>query len=243
VLSVKNSHGSPRPGYGPLPTARSDRARPLSRSRAAVLDAVAAESEPCTLLDVATTTGLHENTAREHLEALREQGFVVRSAARPHGRGRPAWRYAVAAGPSPDAVAEYAGLATALVEHIHHTSADPHRDAVAAGVAWGRRLSREHPLPVRHNAASARRQVLDVLEDLGFAPQDDQRSTEAVLTRCPLLDTATRYPDVVCGVHLGIVRGAIAGYDLPPDGVDLHPFSEPHGCQLHLGTVEQEDPR
>jgi hypothetical protein len=51
--------------------------------------------------------------------------------------------------------------------------------------------------------STARRQVVDLLADLGFAPRADAAATVADLTQCPLLDAARHQPDVVCGVHLG----------------------------------------
>jgi len=54
------------------------------------------------------------------------------------------------------------------------------------------------------------------------------------LTLCPLLEAAHKHPDVVCGVHLGIVRGALEEYGADPTGTDLLPFSEPGACRLEL---------
>lgn len=207
----------------------------MSPSRAAVLDAVGS-ADGTTLAAVAAATGLHTNTVREHLDALLGQGLVSRERSRTGGRGRPAWRYQLTQGPSPDAVGEYAGLAAALAEHLHRTSDDPRAEAVEAGAAWGRRLAHQHPLEGRPAPATARRGVLTVLAELGFAPETDRHARRAVLTRCPLLDTATQYPDVVCGVHLGIVRGALEAYDGAAEHTELHPFSEPHGCLLRLAT-------
>lgn len=53
-----------------------------------------------------------------------------------------------------------------------------------------------------------------MLDEVGFAPQADARSSVVRLTRCPLLEEAHRYPDV--------------------DGTELLPFAEPGACRLHL---------
>jgi predicted ArsR family transcriptional regulator len=71
---------------------------------------------------------------------------------------------------------------------------------------------------------------------VGFCPEADERATTARLTRCPLLETAKEYPDVVCGVHLGIVRGALEEYGADDTHTDLEPFSEPGACRLELLT-------
>src|SRR5699024_12003747 len=62
------------------------------------------------------------------------------------------------------------------------------------------------------------------------------------LTRCPLLEAAHEHPDIVCGVHLGLVRGALEVFGDPAAESELEPFSEPGACRLHLrdstaGTV------
>ena len=54
------------------------------------------------------------------------------------------------------------------------------------------------------------------------------------LTRCPLLEAAHKYPDVVCGVHLGLAQGALEEYGAASDGTDLVPFAEPGACRLRL---------
>ena len=66
------------------------------------------------------------------------------------------------------------------------------------------------------------------------APQADARSSVVRLTRCPLLEAAHKYPDVVCGVHLGLAEGALEEYGADPEGTELLPFAEPGACRLHL---------
>ncbi len=88
--------------------------------------------------------------------------------------------------------------------------------------------------PSSSGDVSARHRVVELLGDIGFAPESDDPPSVVRLTRCPLLEAAHKYPDVVCGVHLGIVRGALAEYGADPEGTDLLPFSEPGACLLHL---------
>lgn len=234
---MKNDLGNlGKPGYGPRPVTPAAERRALSPARATVLDAVQATGEPVTLASLAETTGLHPNTLREHLEALVARGLVRRGRSTPRGRGRPAWLYSPA---DPDLSAggsEYAGLAATLAAHIHRTSSDPTADAVAAGRAWGRDLARKAGPPPRAGDAAAREQVARLLDQVGFGPESDEGATTVRLTRCPLLETAREYPDVVCGVHLGIVRGALDEYGADSDHTDLFAFSEPGACRLELHT-------
>jgi hypothetical protein len=69
---------------------------------------------------------------------------------------------------------------------------------------------------------------------LGFAPDSDAAARSVALRQCPLLDAARRYPDIVCGVHLGMVQGAleVLGADARP--ARLEPFAEPGACRLVL---------
>lgn len=181
-------------------------------------------------------------------------------------RGRPAWLYSAApdAGSEPGS-REYAALASALAGQIARTSRHPHADAIEAGRMWGRdlvRRSRTTTDPSSETAAIeteakgrvpnsgtaprsatassdvvARREVINLLEELGFAPSADTRAHVVKLHRCPLLEAAHQQPEVVCGVHLGIVRGALGELGNDPDRTEstaLQPFSEPGACRLDL---------
>jgi predicted ArsR family transcriptional regulator len=206
-----------------------------------VLEALGPGADPASLSSLAARTGLHPNTLREHLDGLLAAGLVTRRPAVPTGRGRPAWLYAAAARTGSGSVtAEYAGLAAALAAAIARTSPTPVDDAVAAGTDWGHDLARSAGAPASAGPVGARRQVVAVLDGMGFAPRVDTDAdpghTTVRLTRCPLLDAATRHPDVVCSVHLGIARGALAEYDADPSGAALAPFAEPGACVLRLAA-------
>lgn len=228
-----------KPGMGPAPVRAGATGRSLSGQRAVVLERLQQRGQPLTVAELAAELGLHPNTVREHLDALVSWGLVVRGRQAKRGRGRPAWTYAAAADlVEPDTrVRDYAGLATALAAHIALTSADPRGDALAAGRDWGRGLAAAHPFERPPSATAVRRRVVALLDELGFAPQDDARCTTAALRRCPLLDVATRYPEVVCQVHLGIVRGAMEAYGSQPERTALIPFAEVGACRLHLLTA------
>jgi predicted ArsR family transcriptional regulator len=185
---------------------------------------------------VARLAALHPNTVREHLDRLIRAGLVVRARARPAGRGRPAWLYE--ATPVTSGASDYVDLATALSAAMLRVSPDPRHDAELAGEDWGRDLAR------RRQAApttpeEARDHVVAILDDLGFAPrQDDPLDPSRVrLTRCPLLDAARRNPRIVCNVHLGMLRGALTEYGGDPTESALVPFSEPGACLLVIPPV------
>ncbi len=212
---------------------------PLPPTRALLLERLAAQTQPTTLAALAHLTGRHENTVREHLDALVRSGHVVRFAAEPDGRGRPAWLYEAEGAPpaAPGRHAEYAGLAAALAETIQRTSDRPIELAVEAGERWGHELAASRGAEPQPTPALARRRVVDLVDDLGFAVESDRRATTVRLTRCPLLEAAHRYPDVVCAVHEGLARAAMEDYGADPSGVSLVPFAEPGACLLRLATA------
>lgn len=206
----------------------------MSESRAALLERLRNQPEPTTLTALTSATCLHANTVREHLDALVRRGLVRRHRAAPHGRGRPAWLYETTDANPGSTSSEYAGLATTLAAAIHRGSSSPRADAVAAGTDWGHELAQDRGARPGTDSADAHRRVVDLLDDLGFAPEPDEARSTVRFTRCPLLEAAHRYPDVVCGVHLGIVRGALAEYGAASAGTDLLPFAEPGACLLRL---------
>ncbi len=232
VGSVENnSAGSRR--LGPR---RASPAAALSKQRARILDLLRDQPEPLTQAAVVTATGLHPNTVREHLVALVRGGWVRRFTAEPEGRGRPAWLYELTEEPGAN---EYAGLATRLAGVLSRVEADPQRAAASAGREWGRQLIQDRAQASPPcTPAQARALVVEMMGDLRFDPVTDPADEATVrLTRCPLLEAAHQYPDVVCGVHLGIVRGALEEFDVSDDGSDLRPFAEPGACLLTIPPV------
>ena len=236
-MSVENK--SDDPPLGPAPV-RGSAVAPLSGPRGAVLEHLQRSVQPVTIAGLAQELGVHPNTAREHLDALVARGLATRERAPASGRGRPAWRYAAADDhPEPDPrVRDYAGLAAALAGHLARTAGDPSAEGLAAGVAWGRSLVTSRP---PHPGPSPRHKVVGLLEELGFAPEADADARSVALRRCPLLDAAMQHPEVVCQVHLGIVRGALEHHGGDPLPTALLPFAEPGACRLHLDTAAVGD--
>jgi predicted ArsR family transcriptional regulator len=76
--------------------------------------------------------------------------------------------------------------------------------------------------------------VVALLGTLGFDPEPDQRHQRVRLRQCPLLEAAVEQPEVVCSVHLGLVRGALDTWGTSAEETSLLPFAEPGACLLHL---------
>ncbi|MGV8967822.1 MAG: helix-turn-helix transcriptional regulator [Cellulomonas sp.] len=235
-LPAADTAMGPRPA---VTVAARESAPSLSTSRRALLATLRSQPGPATLAALSAAAGLHVNTVREHLAALTDAGLVARGRTAPHGRGRPASTYLATEAEQVPGGAEYAGLAAALASTIHHTSRSPRQDAIVAGTEWGRELARSRPGPGAAHDVDPRGRVVRLLTDLGFAPRTTTGSPAVRLTRCPLLETARAFPDVVCAVHLGIVRGALGAYGADPEGAELHPFSEPGACRLDLARTDR----
>jgi predicted ArsR family transcriptional regulator len=234
-----------RGGFGPR------HARPalphLSSARAAVLRAEGEAGEPVTVAALAELLRQHPNTVREHLDALVADGRIERLRRAPSGRGRPAWLYSPTAAPGgsgrssdlmsgplgPDGQ-EYVALAVALIDQVSAASPDPGAMAREAGERWGRTLVERHVGTLAAPDSEPTEQVVEMLRELRFEPQPTTDPKTMRLTTCPFLDAAKRHPEVVCQIHLGIVRGALNQLGADADGADLQAFAQPGACLLGL---------
>lgn len=229
-----------RQRMGPAPARGASGPPALTAQRAAVLEAVQHARGPVTTSALAAATGLHENTIREHLDALVARGFVRREPGKAAGRGRPAMGYVAAERSEPDPrVQEYVGLTTALAGHISRTSDDPVQEARAAGRAWSQELGDLEPQPTSRDA---RQRIVDLFDELGFAPETDGEIACVALRRCPLLDAAERYPEVICAAHRGLAEGTLERLGGDPAGVRLEPFAAPGACYLWLNGSDVAPP-
>ena len=196
--------------------------------------------QPLDVHTLAAQLGLHPNPVRAHLVVLAEAGLV---SAQPQPRERPgrprlAYRATDAAA---EVAAESSGgyrlLAEILASYLAGAAPDPGGAAEQAGSAWGRYLV-ERPAPfqtVPPHAAVER--IVALLADLGFTPElddSDPGRPRVLLRRCPFLDVAKDHQEVVCNVHLGLMRGALAELGVDVEARDLLPFVEPGLCVSHL---------
>lgn len=219
-----------------------------------MLRTVAAVSEPVTVQALADQLGQHPNTVREHLDALVADGRIERIRRAPSGRGRPAWLYRstssggdaatdddLMSGPIGGDGQEYIALAVALIDQVSASSPDPRAMAREAGERWGRTLVERQVGADRATSDDPADRVVEMLRELRFAPQATDDPKTMRLTTCPFLDAAKRHPEVVCQVHLGIVRGAMSRLGADPDRADLTAFAEPGACLLNLPTAIPSD--
>jgi predicted ArsR family transcriptional regulator len=218
-------------------------ASPLGRSRADVLDMLRAAGGPLGVREVAQRMGLHPNTARFHLEALVEAGLAVRETEDRESPGRPRIGYrALADGPA--GRRRYRLLAEMLTSLIAGTMPEPERAAEAAGREWGAYLTEQPPPYEKLSAEEAIGKLTAVMEELGFSPQaetgDGDGQYRLCLRQCPFREVALHHQDVICSLHLGLMRGALARMRAPVTADRLDPFVESSLCVARL--TEHKNP-
>lgn len=204
---------STSPRLGPQPT-RADYPR---KAALRVLRALAA-SGPATLAELAASLGGHPNTTRVQLEQLVVDGFATEVPRPVSGRGRPARAYNATIAGSQVALEdphrdEQSALVEAIAEYLAD-SPDPVAASLSVGRSWGRRLK------VAQGTG-----LVQALAAQGFAPEEG--ADGIALRTCPLLTSARQRPEVVCGMHQGMIDA------LSPDQWELQPFAIPGACLIH----------
>jgi predicted ArsR family transcriptional regulator len=203
------------------------RARGLGPSRAEVLDYLRNADTARPVGVVAAAVGLHENTARFHLDALIESGLVRREAEPRNHPGRPRLLYRAqpVAGDQ-----QYRQLAAAMVRHFAGPLDDRGSRAEAAGEAWGAELlAALPPEPV-----DALPRLVGCLARLGYQPELLSELAPSITLRpCPYAALAVEHPEIVCRMHLGLMRGLLD--DTGPLMVEaLEPYATADTCIARL---------
>jgi predicted ArsR family transcriptional regulator len=195
---------------------------------------------PVAVHDVAQRMGLHPNTARFHLEGLVEAGLAVRATEDRRTPGRPRIGYrAVADGPAGGR--RYRLLAEMLTSMISASLPEPGAAAEEAGREWGAYLTETPPPFRRLTAAEAIASLTEILAELGFSPRaeaGDDGQHHIQLRQCPFREVAQHHQDVICSLHLGLMRGALAQMRAPVTAERLEPFIEPGLCVARLTAGE-----
>lgn len=210
--------------------------------------------------ELAEAMGLHLTTVRFHLDQLVAAGLLTAEPARPVGAGRPRKLYAVPGVPQeaptdPEALRAYAVL-TDIVGRDTVTGGDrgrlgsPEQRRPALLEASGRAWARDHVdrLASRVNDRSPATTpgawlgkigaVLDLLVGWGHAPEvrtaAGAREVDILMRDCPFLALAKDQPQTVCGVHRGLLRGALDALGEESADLDLEPLIDQRTCRAHL---------
>ncbi len=223
---------------------RTPAARVLAAPSRVELLHVLQDEGPSTTAALASRTGLHENTVREHLQRLVDARFVVRETERRTTRGRPRSVYRAT---TRDDVRTDPGAARHLAESVARarlTSVllDGYGTGVGDVASAARRAGRAMVGDLPDLPAGEADQVLALeahLDRLGFDPVLDADRTAFDLWRCPFLDLARARPEVVCSVHLGLAQGVLEQVGGPVRADRLVPFVGPRRCTLHLSGASR----
>jgi predicted ArsR family transcriptional regulator len=112
---------------------------------------------------------------------------------------------------------------------------------MAAGRAWGQKLDTSlESLPAdARSADEAIDQLVEVLDELGFAPErrTSKGEQQVGLRHCPFLELAETRASVVCPIHLGLMQGALETWAAPVLVDRLEAFVEPDLCLAHITPV------
>lgn len=201
----------------------------LGSRRRTVLECLQQAPDAVGVAEVAALTHLHPNTARFHLDALTADELAIRTTETRTTRGRPRVLYVAHA--EATAQRSYTLLAQILA-HMVAAPGNAHSTAVTAGHSWGRKIVQGTSLQGAISAAGAVDTLKQVFDDIGFQPEAETQGTTAtlMLRHCPFREVATLYPDVVCGLHLGMLQGVLAELGGAAVAESLDPLVTPHLC-------------
>jgi predicted ArsR family transcriptional regulator len=206
-------------------------------SRVRILEVIQQAEAPLDARQLGTRVGLHVNSVRSHLHLLAEAGLVSARREERTRPGRPRVLYeATAEAPAPPAPASYRLLAQILASSLAGSERDPGARAEEAGRAWGAHLVERPPPFTPISKQETIDQVVRLHEEHGFRPKLRRapRGQQIVLRRCPFQEVATTYQAVICPLHLGLIRGALAELETGVEAERLEPFAEPGACVAHL---------
>jgi predicted ArsR family transcriptional regulator len=179
-------------------------------TRYAIYLELARSPRPLVTAEIAETLGLHPNTVRPHLDRMRDVGLLdVTSDARGEV-GRPQHRYSLAAdapslGLEPPTMPVLARMVLAMAQRLGASATD----AAAVGETEGQARAARYD-----DAPSALEALVADLDRLGFDPivgaGDDEDTAVVAFANCPFAELAQAHPDLVCGLHRGLVAGFVA---------------------------------
>jgi predicted ArsR family transcriptional regulator len=179
-------------------------------TRYAIYLELARSARPLATADISESLDLHPNTVRPHLERMREAGLLAVEVGGRGDVGRPQHRYSIAAnapslGFEPPTMPVLARMVLAMAARLQ-ASAD---DAEAVGRTEGATRA----LPYQQAPSTLEALVSD-LDRLGFDPvvtgADDPDAAVVAFSHCPFAELAETHPELVCGLHRGLVAGFVA---------------------------------
>ena len=200
-------------------------------TRYAIYLELARSPRPLVTAEIAEVLGLHPNTVRPHLDRMREVGLLEVTSGGRGEVGRPQHRYTLAAdapslGLEPPTMPVLARMVLAVAQRLGASPAD----AVAVGEDEGRSRAARYD-----DAPSALEALVADLDRLGFDPLvaegGDDDTAVVAFANCPFGDLARAHPDLVCGLHRGLVAGFVAHMG-DAEVVEFCPLAHRTPCQV-----------
>lgn len=206
-------------------------------SRLAILRLLEGAEAPLDAQTLAERVGLHVNTVRWHLGILAGAALVTEAHESSGGRGRPRHGFRIVPGALADHPGGFPLLADAFAEVLVRSGDAGTIEAVGRERGAALVADEAVPAPVAPTAAVAA--VVRMLERFGFQPRVRRgRGGRRIEMRpCPFGETAVDYQAVVCPLHLGLIRGALAQLGEPIEATALEPFVAPDLCVAHLAPA------
>lgn len=168
-----------------------------------------------TVAELADATGLHHNTAREHLHRLIEVGLVQSETIPRTSKGRPKILYRCAT--------EADDPARKIRRHAADARTEQLRQLLPLREAGEVRVALDHQLEI----------LDDHMDQCGFDADINADAGRMTMHECPFSSIVEGNPQV-CQVHFALVKDAIGLADGPLRARALHPHSSPHVCTVDL---------
>lgn len=188
-------HNSARMSDQPMPSDRM-----TGQQRRNVMGLLRTVRRPVDAQHVADALQIHVTTARFHLTALVNQGYLRRGGGIPAGgAGRPRLTYELA--PSLD----YGEIVALFAAHLGGTPNERKRRALRIGADLAHRTG----LIRRRDQISVGDLVVETLDQLGFEIRSVLSAFGEVhvqICTCPLAEIAASAPEVVCGIQQGLIQ-------------------------------------
>lgn len=189
-----------------------------------------------TTAEIAGTFELHPNVARHHLDKLSAGGYLVVELDRHESAGRPSKRYRAR---EIDSTLNFPPrrddlLATLLSRALALLSPEEARCmAEEVGFEYGVKLALQiSPTEQHRSMQTAVASVADALTAHGFAAHAEARGATSVIVseHCPFGEAASMYPNVVCAVDRGMIRGMLSSLygDTDPCFEETRPMGDSH---------------
>lgn len=213
-----------------------------SPSRVALINELRTADGSVDAHQLSEVCGLHVTTVRFHLEALISAGLVGSTTAPSTGRGRPRLLYSAISQMSHASNEDaYLQLARLMAQSwANNTQGTPAERAELAGREWAKSSIPERE-PGERPLGQIASEVNALFTEIGFEPelQETPEGVEFELHACPFGAIAAEHPEIVCNIHLGLMRGVMERLAGVGASAKITPRATPSMCQAAM-RFEQE---